>query len=69
MASDFAEFARDNPEEALRLVQKLREKVVVPHEGQRPIVDSKARFKVINCGRRWGKVLASGTNEIGRAHV
>ena len=62
MASDFAEFARDNPEEALRLVQKLREKVVVPHEGQRPIVDSKARFKVINCGRRWGKVLASGTN-------
>ena len=26
-----------------------------PHEGQLPIVMSKARFKVIVCGRRWGK--------------
>ena len=57
MTDAFRDFARENPEEAYKLVQKLREKVVVPHPGQRPIVDSDARFKVVNCGRRWGKTV------------
>lgn len=26
-----------------------------PHSGQRKIIDSDARFKVVGCGRRWGK--------------
>ena len=30
-----------------------------PHEGQQKIIDSKARFKVLLCGRRWGKTLVS----------
>lgn len=59
--SSFADFARENPEEALRLAKKLQNKVVVPHPGQRPVVESDARFKVLNCGRRWGKILADGT--------
>ena len=33
-----------------------------PHEGQRLFHESKARFRVLSCGRRWGKTL-SGANE------
>ena len=34
-----------------------------PHEGQRDFHDSKARFRILACGRRWGKTI-SGANEI-----
>ncbi|MFL5808626.1 MAG: terminase large subunit domain-containing protein [Flavisolibacter sp.] len=30
-----------------------------PHPGQQLVIDSKARFKVLLCGRRWGKTLVS----------
>ncbi|WP_345329547.1 terminase large subunit domain-containing protein [Mucilaginibacter defluvii] len=30
-----------------------------PHTGQQKVLDSKARFKVLLCGRRWGKSLIS----------
>ena len=30
-----------------------------PHEGQRNVLESKARFRVLMCGRRWGKSLIS----------
>lgn len=30
-----------------------------PHFGQRAVLDSEARFKVLMCGRRWGKSLIS----------
>ncbi|MFT3912250.1 MAG: terminase family protein [Ferruginibacter sp.] len=30
-----------------------------PHAGQKLVIDSKARFKVLMCGRRWGKTLVS----------
>lgn len=30
-----------------------------PHDGQRAVLESKARFKVLMCGRRWGKSLIS----------
>lgn len=30
-----------------------------PHQGQQKVLDSKARFKVLLCGRRWGKSLIS----------
>jgi hypothetical protein len=33
-----------------------------PHQGQKSFHDSKARFRVLSCGRRWGKTL-SGANE------
>ncbi len=36
-----------------------RPKIVVPilemHKGQQAVLDSIARFKVVVCGRRWGK--------------
>lgn len=46
---------RSNPAEALKRLQKLQEKVMVPHEGQIDVLSSKHRFKVLNAGRRWGK--------------
>lgn len=33
----------------------VEDKVVHPHEGQMLVLESRARFKVMNCGRRWGK--------------
>lgn len=30
-----------------------------PHPGQQQVLDSKARFKVLLCGRRWGKTLVA----------
>jgi hypothetical protein len=30
-----------------------------PHQGQQMVLDSTARFKVLLCGRRWGKSLIS----------
>lgn len=30
-----------------------------PHPGQQKVIDSKARFKVLMCGRRWGKSLVA----------
>ncbi len=30
-----------------------------PHKGQQQVLDSKARFKVLLCGRRWGKTLVA----------
>ena len=47
--------AESDPEALQRLVEKVEGKVVHPHEGQRVVLDSKARFRVMNCGRRWGK--------------
>lgn len=43
------------PGRATELLARLKPYVVVPHPGQVPVVESKARFKVLNCGRRWGK--------------
>lgn len=54
---DFESFARQDPEEALRLLTALRKGLVVPHSAQIPVVESEARFKVMNAGRRTGKSL------------
>lgn len=34
----------------------------VPHTGQRAYLDSQARFRVLACGRRWGKTDASAAD-------
>ncbi|MER3461677.1 MAG: hypothetical protein C4342_01190, partial [Armatimonadota bacterium] len=34
----------------------------VPHPGQRAYLDSQARFRVLACGRRWGKTDASAAD-------
>jgi hypothetical protein len=51
------ELFQDNPQEALRLLSALRDKVRYPHPGQQLVLDSKARFRVINAGRRFGKTI------------
>lgn len=46
-----------NPQEFYRLLRQVNEKVIHPHAGQKVVLDSKARFRVMNCGRRWGKTV------------
>jgi hypothetical protein len=46
-----------DPMGAAKLFQQLNAKVIHPHEGQQLVLDSDARFKVMNCGRRWGKTV------------
>lgn len=38
---------------------QIQIKLSKPHEGQEQVLNSKARFKVLMCGRRWGKSLIS----------
>lgn len=47
--------AENDPEQFRRLIAGLKDKVVHPHPGQAQVINSKARFRVMNCGRRWGK--------------
>jgi len=42
-----------------------RIKLYTPHEGQKLFHDSPARFRILACGRRWGKTLAC-VNEVAR---
>lgn len=49
--------AESDPKAALLLLKQLQEKTVIPHPGQKPIIDDDTRFKVICCGRRWGKTV------------
>lgn len=55
--SKLQELARTDPDAFRKLLTKLDKKVVRPHTGQRAVVDSVARFRVMNCGRRWGKTI------------
>ena len=40
-------------------------KLYTPHSGQLPLHQSKARFRIATCGRRWGKTLAC-VNELAK---
>jgi phage FluMu gp28-like protein len=40
-------------------MQTIRIDLPRPHTGQRKVLGSKARFRVLMCGRRWGKSLIS----------
>lgn len=51
------QLAIDRPEEFKRIMALAKETTVIPHPGQRLVLDSPARFKVMNCGRRWGKTM------------
>lgn len=46
-----------------KMPQKLRIKLYTPHKGQLNLHKSKARFRVVACGRRYGKTLFA-CNEI-----
>lgn len=54
--SEWQRLAEADPAAASRLLQQLRGKLWVPHEGgQHAIVSSDARFRILRAGRRWGK--------------
>jgi len=40
-----------------------------PHPGQREVLDSEARFRIVGCGRRWGKTEACGHEAFRRLGV
>jgi hypothetical protein len=47
--------ARSDPEGFKNLIDSVAAKVVQPHPGQKLVLENQARFKIMNCGRRWGK--------------
>lgn len=47
--------AESDTPEFERLMRQLDKIVLRPHPGQQLVLESPARFKVMNCGRRWGK--------------
>src|SRR5690349_14466995 len=51
------DLAVENPQEFRKLMEMAKSKTVLPHAGQQVVLDSKARFRVMNCGRRWGKTV------------
>ena len=40
-------------------MNEIRIKLPRPHAGQQQVIDSSARWKVLMCGRRWGKTLVA----------
>jgi phage FluMu gp28-like protein len=57
-----------DPAAALKLLQSLEKQTVVPHAGgQKEIMDDDTRFKVICCGRRFGKTVIGAKKALVRA--
>lgn len=49
--------ATSDPVAFRRLMEKVNSKIVQPHEAQREVLNSPARFRVMNAGRRTGKTV------------
>jgi hypothetical protein len=49
--------AQNDPDQFRRLIEQVKDKVVYPHAAQQVVLDSNARFRIMNCGRRWGKTV------------
>jgi hypothetical protein len=67
MADEFAKLRQlqeSDPEQFSRLIRELSSKNIRPHSGQQLVLDSKARFRVMNCGRRWGKTVLAAKEAI-----
>lgn len=45
-------------------VQRYKVILYTPHPGQVTVHQSKARFRVVNCGRRWGKTFFACNEEV-----
>ncbi len=56
-----------DPEAFRKLMLAAMKQNVVPHPHQRPIIESKARFKVVNAGRRFGKTLIAAKIALAKA--
>jgi hypothetical protein len=62
-----AALAQNDPQEFRRVMASVRAKTVIPHAGQQKVLESKARFKVMNCGRRWGKTVLAAKMAVAAA--
>lgn len=51
----FRALVESDPEAARKLLESIRQTKFTPHDGQRPVMDSTARFKLMCAGRRFGK--------------
>lgn len=56
-----------DPAQFRKLMAELQRITLKPHPGQRMVLESKARFKVMNCGRRWGKTTLAAHMMVKRA--
>ncbi len=59
--------AEADPEAFRKLIKQMQTKTVIPHPAQVPVLKSNARFKVMNCGRRWGKTLIAAKILVAKA--
>lgn len=55
MSQRLLDLAEADPKAALELLEDLERVVVRPHKAQREVLSNNARFRVLDCGRRWGK--------------
>lgn len=55
-------YAQADPEGAAKLLLQLKDKVIVPHETQKIILEDQHRFQVVCCGRRYGKSLSTASD-------
>lgn len=46
-----------DPASAIKMLRDLQRYVMIPHEKQALVIDSPARFKILNAGRRFGKTM------------
>lgn len=46
-----------DPDMAADAVLQIKNKIIVPHPGQMPVLESEARFKCVAAGRRFGKTV------------
>lgn len=53
--SRLAALEQADPAEASRVLRAVKKKLWVPHEHQQAVIQSKARFRLLRAGRRWGK--------------
>lgn len=54
--SGLAALLQNDPARAHQLLAKLKQNILTPHDGgQREVLNDPSRYKVLNCGRRWGK--------------
>jgi len=55
----YDEFEEEYENDELENDGNIKITLPTPHEGQQRVLDSTARFKVLLCGRRWGKSLVA----------
>lgn len=55
MNQNLLDLVEADPGAALKLLEQLEKVVVRPHAAQQVVLENDARFRLLDCGRRWGK--------------